>query len=132
MKRITIIAAVALLWVGLLSPAEAVSGRELKEQCNSDKNGLLYGICIGYIVGYIHGMDYGVIMTILLTTEDENTYEEAKQINEHLHRICIPNGVQRGQLPLIILKFLDDNPQRLHESSRFLVADALRLAFPCK
>jgi hypothetical protein len=46
--------------------------------------------------------------------------------------ICIPkDGPSTGQVIRIVLKFLKDHPERLHERADLLIDDALRQAFPC-
>lgn len=45
---------------------------------------------------------------------------------------CIPEGVtSTGQIALVLVKYLRDHPERLHESRGLLAFKALEAAFPC-
>lgn len=44
---------------------------------------------------------------------------------------CIPNEVTNGQIRRVIVKFLKENPEMLHEHGTFLILLALQKAFPC-
>jgi len=48
------------------------------------------------------------------------------------NRICVPDEVTNGQTAAVVLKFLNDHPERLHERRRTLASEALIRAFPCK
>ena len=47
-------------------------------------------------------------------------------------KICTPKGSTLGQAIRVVLKYLNDHPERLHEHMAELVVDALRAAWPCK
>jgi hypothetical protein len=47
-------------------------------------------------------------------------------------RVCLPDGVTRGQAREIVMKALRDHPEQLHHSASDLVMGALSKAFPCK
>ena len=44
---------------------------------------------------------------------------------------CAPKEVTVGQLVLVIVKFLRDHPERLHQGRAALTMEALTTAFPC-
>ena len=46
--------------------------------------------------------------------------------------LCLPDGVTNGQQRAVVLKYLRDHPERLHELRSKLVRDALQKAWPCK
>jgi Rap1a immunity proteins len=46
--------------------------------------------------------------------------------------ICPESGVTDGQAVRVVVKYIDDRPQRLHEDFRALAVEALRAAWPCK
>jgi hypothetical protein len=46
--------------------------------------------------------------------------------------LCIPENVPTIQAARIVVKYLQGNPQRLHEDRKTLVVNALQQAFPCK
>jgi Ssp1 endopeptidase immunity protein Rap1a len=47
-------------------------------------------------------------------------------------RACTPISAKNGEIALVIVKFLESRPSRLHESFALLVAEALQTAWPCK
>lgn len=46
--------------------------------------------------------------------------------------VCLPDGVETGQLERVVIKWLQDHPERLHKSRLIEVRSALTAAFPCK
>lgn len=73
------------------------------------------GICLGYIQGFIRGVEVGEILL-----------KAPKRL------ICVPDASTAGQVMMVILKFLRDNPARLHENASVLVTHSLQSAFPCR
>ena len=46
--------------------------------------------------------------------------------------LCLPKGgVTNGQAARVVLRYLRDHPEQLHEKASFLAVLALRDAFPC-
>ena len=46
--------------------------------------------------------------------------------------LCLPKGgVTNGQAARVVLRYLRDHPEQLHENAFFLAVMALRDAFPC-
>jgi hypothetical protein len=45
--------------------------------------------------------------------------------------VCTGQGVTFGQLQRVVLKFLQDNPEKLNPNDGYLVETALSRAFPC-
>lgn len=80
------------------------SGNKLKTDLN-DKYGEMFAM--GYIVG---------------ATEVLRDYKD----------VCIADGVTQGQLKDVVKKYLDENPESLHEAAYVLVYSALRKVWPCK
>jgi hypothetical protein len=44
---------------------------------------------------------------------------------------CIPIGVSTGQGARVVIKYLRDHPEQLHEDGPILTFNALIAAFPC-
>ena len=109
-KTVAIAAALAVL-VLVSAPARAlaadswVNGNELKKYCSS--NSYERGICLGF------------------------TSAVANIVAVAGWRACIPDGVTRGQLRDIMVKFLDDHPEALHLEAASLATRAYEEAFPC-
>ena len=75
--------------------------------------------CVDYISG-IHDTDFMVQML-----------EEHEKITLMKHA-CPPSNASTAQAVRIVVKYLHDNPERLHMPASVLVTDAIRSAFPCK
>lgn len=48
------------------------------------------------------------------------------------YRYCVPQRANLGQGVRVVIKYLEANPERLHEDFRILVMDAFKSAWPCK
>jgi hypothetical protein len=46
--------------------------------------------------------------------------------------VCLPEGVTHDQGVRVIVKYIDDRPQRLNENFKALAVEALQAAWPCK
>jgi hypothetical protein len=66
------------------------------------------GLCEGHCVGAISG------------------------IREAAEDICVPDGADFGQAVLVVVKYIDERPQRWHERFPKLAYVALKAAWPCK
>ena len=73
----------------------------------------------GWCLGFIHGNGATLDFAQGYYGKNDSPY-------------CIPDGVTNGQVAHVIVKYLEDHPERLHESDIGLVFHALRAAFPCK
>ncbi len=93
----------------LIKDFMATDGNELKAACGS-KSRFDQGVCIGFASAIA-----GVV-------GDEPVMG---------WRACIPNGVPRRQLQDVMVKYLDDHPEKLHLGAETLVARAFAEAFPC-
>jgi hypothetical protein len=69
-----------------------------------------YGICIANITAAINGMFY---------------VDTQKQF-------CPPETAIGGQFTRVVIRYLKENPQRLHEYYVPLILSAMKEAFPCK
>lgn len=75
--------------------------------------------CVGYVSG-VHDADFMVQML-----EDH----EKVALMKHA---CPPSNASTDQAVRIVVKYLRDNPERLHMPASVIVTDAVRSAFPCK
>ena len=46
--------------------------------------------------------------------------------------LCVPGESTKGQLADVVIKYLEQNPERRHLEAGSLVPEALNRAFPCK
>jgi len=89
--------------------AEWSDGNNLLTECQSSD--VFYkGVCGGYIIGVVDMSDG--------KTWDGYSY-------------CLPD-VSIGQLKKIVIKHLNDHPEKLHLSASSLINFALTSAFPCE
>jgi hypothetical protein len=74
-----------------------------------------YGLCAGYILGVSDvALDY-----LMYAPKAKRSY-------------CLPSEVRAEQLIMVVKKYLEDNPARLHLPAGVLITDALIEAFPCR
>ncbi len=53
------------------------------------------------------------------------------QIGDKVTKLCVPSGASLGELALVVSKYLDQRPEKLHNPPQYLIIDALHTAFPC-
>jgi Rap1a immunity proteins len=46
--------------------------------------------------------------------------------------VCLPPGVTNFQAIRVVVKYIDDQPARLHDNFKALTLEALQAAWPCK
>jgi hypothetical protein len=79
--------------------------------------------CLGYLSGFAEGFD-SMAMVSAKTFADYQTMRSTY--------ICFPDGSTIGQYARVLVKFLKDHPERLHEDESVLVLAGLGQAFPCE
>ena len=108
--------AVVLVVATMSSRAEAVktlSGNELKKSCevigreSKPRYWGSTGFCFGYVGGVMHMM-------------------------ESVRSGCPPRGVTFRQASDVVMKWMNDHPEKLHLGGRVVVTHALGEAWPCK
>jgi hypothetical protein len=97
------------LLVGKPAMTQTLTGQQLLSYCGKPT-----GFCLGFVVGYIQGLSNWQ------ATDKRKCFFK------------IPAGVTNGQTVLVVKRFLEAHPQRLHEYSDILVGAAVGDAFPCK
>jgi hypothetical protein len=67
---------------------------------------------------------------------DSNTYYRSvarvNKENDPLVYFCIPDDATNGQILKTVMKYLNDNPDKLNKSRILLTYDALKAYYPCK
>lgn len=108
---------IAVLFILTMSlPAQAITGNDLLADCEKGEDQSLpnrhhyYAYCSGYITGVVDGLSY----------------------LDFQKRFCLSKGVTHGQATKVVIKYLKENPQRLHEGYASIILSALKEAFPCK
>ena len=103
---VPLISILLILATSFSASASKVTGNDLLEYLNNDLD-----ISKGYVMGFARGVDYESIFSGEL--------------------VCIPDNVPNKQFILIIKKYLNDNPEILHEPADILIYSALMDAFSC-
>jgi hypothetical protein len=74
-----------------------------------------------------------VVKTVAILNGDTNP--SAAELNQVVSKTsdmtCIPNEVNLPQMARVLVKWLRDHPERLHEPISILSMDAFHGAFPC-
>lgn len=152
MKRSWIAMALVIALGGMAEAKPGFStGVEFLEMCESEDDGLKLG-CIGYVGGFSIGLkseadssNFRNLDTFLKTGE-----KTQKEMNDETFRVgmivkkslsgpwCSPKGIRAQrkevgmkQLTMVVVKYLKDNPGKIHIHPSFLIKDALVEAFPC-
>ena len=117
----------ALCLVVLLSTsASAKDGYELLQRCEDalidDKQGLFsMDSSRVFLAGYCLGVMQGI-------TRSNVIYQKLKQ-----SLFCLPNErITNGQAARVVVKYLREHPEELHEDDTILAVIAFMEAFPCK
>lgn len=100
--------------------SHAVAAIDDEQELRGTK-GLDATFCFGYITG------------VRDAAESYQVFDHSVKKQETFVRFCTPEGgMNNGQTVRIVVKYLKDNPAKLHERAEWLILDALRDAFPCK
>lgn len=102
------------------------TGADLLTQCQlvnkSDLNSLEMLSSI-QCVSYLRGMSNALVIWKAFS-------DDRKKANPPL--ACVPDGVPPRELAMVVLKFLNDHPTKLHEAYGIVAFSALVDAYPCK
>jgi hypothetical protein len=107
---------------------QMTDGNVLLKACNAavqwDDTGTNTGTPVD--VGYCYGFVEGVRNTLAIWTIS------AKTLHESGPHACMPTeGIENGQAARIVVKYLKENPEKLHEFASLLAMEAFQKAFPC-
>lgn len=107
------VAGLALASPSLAQPFPAASGATLLESCREfDKPEAVSSshVAMGYCMGVV----------------------EAAALLLDQYRFCIPaTGVTNAQLIRVVVRYIEDNPQKQHHKLAVLASHAFERAFPC-
>ncbi len=115
MKKILLSLIVALFIMATSMPVESnetlTTGNDLVRYCEKEnriERKYYSGYCDGVIRGFIDGVNFG------------------------MRAICLPENITHSQLRKIIMKYLEDRPEILHQWYGLLIANAFTKVFPCE
>jgi hypothetical protein len=102
--------------VAWVQPASAqTSGNDLRDQCEAAtrrETGIKAGLCIGFINGYQQ-------LAVMLPA------------SANIKLACWPDGATPIQIAKIVVRYLDQHPEKLHLPAAQLIYDATSDVFPC-
>lgn len=75
-----------------------------------------------YSSGYCYGFIFGVVSASLLNRIESKASPD----------FCLSPQVTMGQIVRVVVKHLENHPEKLHQSGATLVLEAQKEAFPCK
>lgn len=103
--------------VALSAPASGggITGNGLKQLCES-RQSRKDGDCFAYVTGAVDGFD--VAQTVFAPPDSGQ-------------RVCIPAGGTYDQLTDVVNEYMARNPHQLHHPGGWIVAMAMKQAFPC-
>lgn len=78
---------------------------------------------IGTCLGFMSGLRDGIEMSITIVKHDEGSLQDLG--------VCLPDGVETGQIVHVVMKYIKENPERAHIRSAMLYVEANAKAFPC-
>ena len=106
--------------------AEICSSIEKPSEQWNEIDALNVNICTAYMIGVRDGMT----LLLFMGKESGISPQFQKGTEEDLG-ICIPDGVEAGQMIRVTLKYIRENPEQAHILSAQLVLAASQRAFPC-
>jgi hypothetical protein len=129
MKWLTMIAPLVMVLVAVPAMAVKRTGNDLLIDCsNLIKTESMESVSrdkvlgMGYCIGLVDGMiTFNYVYEAVLQREEKSD----------IVQMCLPERISTRQSAEAIVKFLEDNPGRLHESGQALAAHALVTAYPC-
>ena len=101
-------------------PFTNATGAAMLTSCGDTAPGLDQIGCLSFLQGFITGFTAGVDLEAGATKQ------------KPLRLFCLPEGNSLGQNMLVVMKWLKDHPERLHEDARIAIVLALENAFSCK
>jgi len=122
----------ALVIIPMQLHADAdVSGTRLQHDCRialtSQDKGVVLESDEWLSVGYCYGRILGVMNTLSMWHASNGVSKRTAN-----GEACIPDEVTVHQATLVVMRYLDNNPAKLHLLGTGLITFALREAYPCK
>ncbi len=80
-----------------------------------------------FCMGYIAGINDAHFFTSAVTPDIAEKYEDVVKRQKY----CIPHWITAKKMISVIVKFLENNPSKLHDPAGLLVMMAFTESFPC-
>ena len=105
-----------------------VTGNDLMSACGGTL-GEQQGFCIGYMLGVTEGIRLGIGVPFMI--EGELSADQINEISNSLLMYCAIPEVTAAQNVKVVMKFLNENPDKLHFPARGLLLQAFQGAYQC-
>ena len=129
-KRLLAIMVLAIVAAPVGASAE-ITGNSLLEQCTSPELSFNQSFCLGFIQGVQDTLSYVFVVNMVRDgTEKLYPGDESRGGIGGVDS-CPPITSTLGQLHLIAIKWMKENPEKLHRQGTIIVHQALVDAFPC-
>tara|TARA_B100000686_G_C16606551_1_gene871511 strand:- start:21 stop:326 length:306 start_codon:yes stop_codon:yes gene_type:complete len=99
-----------------------MTGNQLLDLCEDKKGSIGEASCLGYVVGLREMYNLTMQMNLFIIRNDK--YQPVKS--------CLPHKLTGNQLKQIITKWLNNNPEKLHEEVVVSFVYIDNETFPCK
>ena len=113
MKKFLLIALLCVSGNAGAAVESFITGNEMLSDCAETPRGMKFIYCHGYIAS---------------AYDTHNVWVEWGDLPQ---KFCSPDEVTQDQLRLVVVKYLEAHPAKLHLSGDSLVLNALMEAFPC-
>jgi len=123
LKKLVLLLVVASLFIA--SPVMASDGNRLLNNC-------------GEVIKLINKEDASSVSSTKaehcygLLFGTVGTHDLLSKRNNSEFFFCLPSGVTTNQAIMVIVKYLKEHPEKLHNSASTLILLALQKNFPCK
>jgi hypothetical protein len=95
------------------------SGNDFLRVCEKDDSPTVTkGVCLGYVNGVLDGVDLAVGIG-------------AAAHHVQPKGLCLPSESTMGQKYRVVVKYMNDHPEKTHLPTNVLVLEAITEAFPC-
>ena len=126
--KLTVLICCVLFYVPCAFGQDTTTGNVLRDKCrdffagqDNPSPATMDFVNTGYCAGYLDAV---------LSVEQAWRLVEGK--SSKAAHFCLPNDVPKGQMFLVIKKWMDDHPEELHTQAAFIIHQAFLKAFPCK
>jgi len=125
---IMVLALVGVLARPTAAIAAGVTGNKMLELCTRTGD-VGVALCAGYAWGWRIGHTVAILATgkYWIKIKDPHAIMRAVPTN-----ICIPQEVENPQLGEVLVKYLQDHPEKRHQEVDGLSLHAFAKAFPCR
>lgn len=128
-KNLTIFLASAISIWAMHTSADSffLTGNELQRHCKmGETDGATSFIPFGTCIGYLQG-----VADTIESHHASNLTGGYSAIHFTYRDVCVPPGVEAGQIKRVWMNWADKNPEKLHNTASSLVMSAFAEAWPC-